>query len=329
MKNILFDDEGAIFLNQLIQEKVAGHLFVVCNYNPVAFEPINDDARFLQGISNLYKFAIDCSLINRLKRIDDSLGGICSKNNRRDFNNYKKCLDDINALRTYTDHNNFHNEFIVQVELWIQKVTKKKKLESMRDYTLALRELENLAEKTFDLSRTIINALVNTYPKDDLQNAFQDEIVYFYKNNTRIIENELKQLYRSQMACPEIVKNGFIADWCLKKYCGQYEETIRKLSAFREYSEGKDIQKIETAIAEYENQLTAIKHKVADNSKTCKGNIDKLSVYDYLEYYKKDVVKRILSSLSEIKNHGYTMLPQDMIQFFISRDFQGITIDMD
>lgn len=132
MRSILFSSDGADDLNRLVQRGIAKHLFVVCNYNAGSFPAINADAKFLQGVLNLYKFTVDAGLIGKLSQIDDDLGCVIKNKYKNDFRELKKCLDTIGSLRTYIAHNNDRNETVKWAESWMIQVVHKSRSKRLK-----------------------------------------------------------------------------------------------------------------------------------------------------------------------------------------------------
>ena len=64
MESMLFSNVPAEKLNQLVREKIADHLFLICHYNPYS-NVFAEDAKFIAGCLNLYKAAVDCSCVIR------------------------------------------------------------------------------------------------------------------------------------------------------------------------------------------------------------------------------------------------------------------------
>ena len=65
--NILWSSEESVRLNKKIQDNIAKHLFLTCNYEIGPLQQvISEDAKYLTAVLNLYKFLIDSSIINKL-----------------------------------------------------------------------------------------------------------------------------------------------------------------------------------------------------------------------------------------------------------------------
>ena len=324
MKSILFDSEGATNLNKLVQAQIAPHLFIICNYNPNTFYLLSDDAKFNQGVLNLYKFSIDTSLINKISQIDSDLWGVMRNKHGKELSELKGYLDTISLLRSFLAHNNNNNEIISRAESWARKVIHKKDFETIGDYTVALKELENIGRNLFTVVDSIIKCMVKEYPKKDLQAILEDYIVRFYESNDKLIKEVLCSTYQLQRNCRGDVKENLLANWCREMYVGAREKKINNLKQFLVKAKGDSAQKIQALIEQTEKEIDEIQAKVAD--KFCRGNKSNLCSYDYLNYYCYDFGNKCWTKLPEIIKRNYTMLPEDMVQYIVAEDFNNVQI---
>ena len=58
--------------------------------------------------------------------------------------------------------------------------------------------------------------------------------------------------------------------------------------------------------------------------KICHDNIDALNDYSYKEYYFMNLKQSLRAVLADAKQQGLTMLPEDLMQLLIERDFNEI-----
>ena len=329
MENVLFDSNSADKLNKYVQSKIAPHLFVVCNYNPNTFDAISADAKFLQGIANLYKFTIDTSIINKINNIDYELGGIIWRKKKQSVNGLKNHIELISQLRTYAFHNNDHNIIIDITEEWLIRTIHKKKFETINDYTLALRELERMGDKTYSLVMDILNEMLKVYSRDDLREKFQNQIILFYaKDQNRLFKEELRATYKARVASHGNVSDKMLAAWCQKMYVGEYEEKINTFSSYLAKTKGAQRKKIEMAIEQYNTSINSIKKAIANHSNKCKGDIGKLSIFDYMDFYLDGIIDKCKREIPNLSKYKLTMLPQDIIQHIISEDFKTVSTDI-
>lgn len=329
MENVLFDSKSADKLNSFVQSRIAPHLFVVCNYNPNAFDAISVDAKFLQGVANLYKFTIDTSIINKINNIDHELGGVLWKKSRQSFSGLKNSIEIISQLRTFAFHNNDHNMTIDIAESWMIRTIHKKQFETINDYTLALRELERIGDKIYTLVMDILNMMVKEYSRNDLREQFQRQIMLFYeKDQNRLVKEELRATYKAQAASYGMIPDKILAAWCQKLYIGEYETKIANLSSYLAKTKGAQRKKIEIAIEQTQKSIINIKEPIANRSKKCDGDIRKLSIFDYMDFYFDSVIDKCYKKIPSLSKYKLTMLPQDMIQYIISEDFKAVSIDI-
>lgn len=324
MNNVLFDSEGATKLNKLVQVQIAPHLFLICNYNPATFTLLSDDARFNQGVLNLYKFSIDTSLINKISRIDLDLGGVTRQKHNREWSELRDYLDTISILRTFFAHNNNNNEIISRAESWVRKVIHKNDFETLDDYKMALKELEKIGQNLFNVVECIVNCMVNDYPKEKLQTILEDYILQFYESNDKLIKEVLCSTYQLQGNYRGNVKENLLANWCREMYVGSREKRVSNLEQFLVKAKGDSARKIQALIEQTEKEIDDIQTKVANQYYG--GNKSHLRSYDYLNYYCYDFGNKCLAKLPEIKKRNYTMLPEDMVQYIVAEDFNNVQV---
>ena len=322
MENVLFDFQGANRLNKLVQTKIAPHLFLVCNYNPNAFMLISEDAKFIQGVANLYKFAIDSSLIKRIKRIDYELGGKINKKYRSYISSLEKDLETINYLRTFAFHNNNDNEIMDKTEAWLISVIQKKQFETANDYEKAVNTLKSLGDNLYRNVIKILEQMVKEYDHEKLVNEFQNEIVLFYKDNDRIVKDELRNVYKSVVNSRGIVNDRALANWCQKLYIGQNKDKIDYLSAFIPRSKGDQKEKLNEKISQLQSEIDKTQEQVINLF----GKRGSVGNFDYLNFYCYSIEEKCNIFLLDIQKRRMTMLPQDMIQLIISEDFKSVPI---
>lgn len=324
MKSLLFDIEGADKLNRLVQFQIASHLFIVCNYNPTTFNLLSEDARFQQGILNLYKFAIDTSLIHKIRRIDEELGRVVWQKNKNDFIELSKHIETISVLRTYIAHNNNNNETVSKAEAWIRKVIHKNKFELIDDYKVAFKELEKIGIELYDSTDRIIRNFAKEYTKEKVGSVFQKYIILFYESNDKIIREAIRSEYRILVNHQGSIKDGLLADWCQRMYVGNREKQISFLSSYLPSVKGDTKMKIENKIEQIRNEIEEIQLAIA--KQYCNGDKTLLRSYDYLNYYCTNFGIKCQERLPEVIKNKLTMLPQDMVQFIVCEDFKGVPV---
>ena len=325
MEKVLFDPKCANALNKLMQTKISSHLFLVCNYNPDSFDVFSEDAKFLTGISNLYKFTIDASLINKIKGIDKKLGGVVYYKNRTQITALDEYLDLISCLRTFTSHNNHNNEIIDKTESWLIQTIHKNKFESLGDYSIALSELEKIGDSIYIVVSSIINRMVKEYSRSELCEAFQTSILLFYKTNDRLIREELRSAYKALSAMRGYVQDNSIAIWCEKMYIDTRKEKIEFLSKHFPLVKGDKKRQISDMIEKLQNEIDDIQANAAEKSSRCQGDITQLNSFDYLDYYCGSFGDKIKTYLPDVLKQNMTLLPQDIVQYIIAIDFKSVS----
>lgn len=66
----------------------------------------------------------------------------------------------------------------------------------------------------------------------------------------------------------------------------------------------------------------------ANHSNKCKGDIGKLSIFDYMDFYLDGIIDKCKREIPNLSKYKLTMLPQDIIQHIISEDFKTVSTDI-
>lgn len=169
-----------------------------------------------------------------------------------------------------------------------------------------------------------MNAMMKEYAKNVLQQTVEHYIVMFYQSNTRILKNELRMAYQSQSFIAIDVKDLHLAEWCQEKYCGPIQKKKSFYESYLSKTKGEQKKKLIDALEKLEEQDLCIQRKIANFS--CEGDTSRLRIYDYLDYYLDELGRQCEIMIPEIIDKKMTMFPQDMIQYIIAKDFEGVPI---
>ena len=328
-RSLLFYRDGAEELNALVQERIAPHLFLLCNYEPDSVRIFGDDGRFLKGVANLYKFVVDAGLIGRLKRLDGKLGGSLGRKCRDVFGNLQDCQALVQDLRTNFAHNVSEESGTGDVrrraQQWLRNAIQKEEPTQAEDYQPAVEALEKLAERVYSLASTLVDELSQAYEKEELIRQWEGLILEFYDSSTNrnIAEGQLKLAFRARF--PDAADNldWKIAGWCKGRYLKKDEKELE--DARTEYDKFQDQIPVSTRtdmekwIEEIEGRIRKTRETIA--LKYCDGQVERLRDYHYKDYYLSSLKTKYTQQLPQLKAKGYTMLPQDMMQYIMEEDF--------
>lgn len=330
-KSILYSSEESDRINQLIQSKIASHLFLACNYAPSPYLIQSEDAKFVVGILNLYKFAIDGSIIDKIPQIMDAAMG--STINRKAFAEKIKL---VKALRSVYCHNESeisgNDDDIKTVNSWMQKTP-----QTINDYRMLNQQLQKLASDIVAVLDQFIKDASKTRQKDVLIKNWEGIISNFYQrpNTKNILKGQLKKFYSARKGITSMGKaDDLDMVSCVRKYyIGDLEqeqkvtkdayERIRKLS-LPDKERAKMLEKIKMVEDKLENRKKKLIVRLGDGRTTI-DNIDR-NDYPYLELYMKELPQRIIDFIGNTQDTNVygTLLPQDIVQYILKLDFDSI-----
>lgn len=330
-KSILFSSGESDTINQLVQTKIASHLFLTCNYAPSPYLMLSEDAKFVVGILNLYKFTVDGSIIERIPSIADVT--VDSKFNKKEF---LKKLELVKALRTVFCHNESeisgNNEDIKRVDAWMSKVP-----QNIEDYRVLNQQLLKLASDILvELQQFVKNASRSKRKKILIDN-WEGVIKTFYQrpNTRKILEGQLKKFYSARkgiLSMDKITSLNMAA--CVRKYyIGDLESNLEEKNNCMQISKKlnlpvEELVKFKKLVEAVEEELNERKKQIVTrlgNSRITMDNIDR-NDYPYLELYIKELPQRIIKFIDTTPDTNVygTLLPQDIVQYIIKQDFDLI-----
>ena len=332
--NILWSSEESIRLNKKIQDNIAKHLFLICNYEIGPLQQvISEDAKYLTAILNLYKFLIDSSIINKL----DSLPNRDLKIHY-EHRKLKEIIDIAKTLRTVCAHNESEesgNDYeLAAYGDWVKSIIGKTEISTFAQYEKLRLELEEKADEAVRIVNDFIDSAQKAADQSRLIEEWENLILKFYStgNSANIVKGQLKKAYKTQWVtgghAPRDIKPRDVAEWIKKMYyCDEQKEidmlqNIIELSGTRPLS-SKFLVQIQAKIAENENKIETKKSNI---KKEIGGDIDK-NVYLYLDHYIKKFPAKLKETVKTKDTDEYgTLLPQDIVQYIINADFDGVSV---
>lgn len=336
MNNILFKKDGAEELNAQVQRLIAPYLFIICNYEPCVNWMSGEDAKFLIGINNLYRFCIDAGLLNSiLKLVKEMFPG---KKNEELTKELRQDLKTVNTLRTYFVHNvsaeNGQDDIRLYSETWLAKKTGSPDIKHC-DYSKAVDALENMAERIYCNSENLIKELGYCEDRKKVIEGWENLIIGFYskKSGMKILEAQLCNAYlarckNNSMLGENNIEYG-VTIWCRNYYFQKFQDEISTYEkAQKEYTDllsKKEMLSIKCQIDEIKENRKKKEREIKSNLR--RSNVNAENIFRYKNYYILEMSKRYRSFIPKIKEEQLTLLPQELMQYIIEADFKEISLE--
>lgn len=332
--NILWSSEESVRLNKKIQDNIAKHLFLTCNYEIGPLQQvISEDAKYLTAVLNLYKFLIDSSIINKLDSLRKGHSEIHYEHRK-----LRKIIDIAKVLRTVCTHNESEesgNDYDLAVYSdWVKRIIGMTEISTFAQYEKLRLELEAKADEAVRIVNDFIDSAQKAADQSSLIKEWENLILRFYStgNSDNIVKGQLKRAYKAQWVtgghAPRDITNRDVAEWIKKMYYRDEQKEIDKFQNIIEQSRktplsSKVMAQIQAKIAENENKIrekkSVIKNEIG-------ADIDN-NVYLYLDYYIKKFPCKLSKAVKTKNADEYgTLLPQDIVQYMINEDFDGVSI---
>lgn len=332
--NILWSSEESIRLNKKIQDNIAKHLFLICNYEIGPLQQvISEDAKYLTAILNLYKFLIDSSIINKLNSLRKGHLEIHYEHRK-----LRKIINIAKILRTVCAHNESEksgNDYdLAAYSDWVKSIIGKTEISTFVQYEKLRLELEAKADEAVRIVNDFIDSAQKVADQSSLIEEWENLILRFYStgNSDNIVKGQLKRAYKTQWVtgghAPRDITDRDVAEWIKKMYYRDEQKEIDKFQNIIELSRKKPLSskvltQIQDKIAENEKKIRAKKSAI---KKEIGADIDN-NVYLYLDYYIKNFPAKLSKAVKTKKADEYgTLLPQDIVQYMINEDFEGVSV---
>lgn len=330
--SILYSNFESDKINQMIQTKIAPHLFLACNYAPSSFFIQSEDAKFIVGILNLYKFAVDGSIIDKIPNIMDETMG--STINRREF---IKKINLVKALRTVFCHNESeisgNNDDVKIVNLWLEKIP-----QTINDYKILNQQLQKLASEIVAILYQFINDASRSKRKEVLIENWENIIKNFYQrsNTKNILVGQLKKFYSARKGILSMDRsdNLDMAKCVRKYYIGDIENELKKkeenyrLICRTVSLTAENKSKLKTQIESVEKELIKRKKNIIKRLGNSGITIERIDGNDYLylDLYMKELPQRIIKIIDDTVDTSVygNLLPQNIVQYIVKQDFDLI-----
>lgn len=226
LPGILFANDRAEKLNEIVRTKIDSSLFLFLNYTPNIINPYSYDGKYLMGVSNLYKLIKDTGWV--LEKSGKILGS------ESVVGNLKSCINTIYALRAVQNHNiwNDYNlpELYKAEKWWYQAGVISQRPVSEDDYQKALTGLEALGSSLIKEVEDFVDNVskLNSHKKEKAIEIWTDAIIVRYTKERNLFTHAivLYQKYSpatnidKRKKVDDIIVSYFINDY----YCLRYKE---------------------------------------------------------------------------------------------------------
>jgi len=317
MDDILFSSEAGNKINKEVRKKVAGHLFLICNYNPEMLKSVNPDGRFYVAVLNFYKFLIDGNIYSKLSQELRSYNlsykyGTISHN--------KGLISDIRAVIAHTVST--YSESYDRYCKWLMSIIHKKELETEDDYDKAVYDLRIRADNTETEFLSMVDAVSRSIDKADIIEAWENAIISFYcKGDMKYIR---EQIVRAYVAYHPNIKNVIwydVAVWTGNRLKSSYDEELRKWTDVKiQYYSSMDSsrkQLLDSKIEAARIALDEFESKVVPHKRDANTTDD----YIYINYF-LDTFEEKMHQYLQKEDTIESMQPEYMIQDIVYDDLK-------
>lgn len=317
MDDILFSSEAADKINQEVREKVADHLFLVCNYDPEMLTSINPDGRFYVAVLNFYKFLIDGNVYSKLS---PALKSYNISYKYRTISQNKNLISDIRAVVAHTVST--YGESYGRYCKWLMSVIHKKELETDDDYGKAVDDLRTRADNAEREFLSMVDAVGKNTDKADIIEVWENAIISFYcKGDMKYIK---EQIVRAYVAYHPNVKSVIwydVAVWTGERLKSSYDEELNKWTDVKlQYYDRMDSSKKQLL----ESKITAAKAELDEFESEVilhKRDTDTTDDYIYINYFLDTFDVKMHQYLQDKKTIE-SMQPEYMIQDIVYDDLK-------
>ncbi len=329
--NIAFSSLEAVRLNEHLQKALSEHLFLTCNYNPdIIFIPINDDARFILGVNNMYKFLHDAGICDILP---NSFGKKYNKLVR-----ISEIARYINALRTVFAHNvNQINGNVNERELveeWCLDITGKELIDTEEEYKKVLGGIKIFGNESVRILNDFIKSInrFSDVEKHQTIKEWEKLIIRFYRrpSSRNILEGQLKMYYRTQVSSVKKNETMYIAETV--KNMMTYKKDIDELQNTLDFLDSIKVSKVSSSFRakriEIENKIKDLKEKREANKEKVKSfsRSNSTGSYAYYNYYLEKILLETIENKILNNPNNTSLLPQNIVLEIIKEDFDNVQI---
>lgn len=339
-------------LNSAVQRDIDPRLFLCCNYEPTRIYVISEEGKFLTAIQDLYKFALDSSCIIKHYR-----SFLCTKEARDCFKELREILNQIDLLRSMTDHNqSVQNGRLAKNRLdsysvWIQRYLGKDMPESQEDFSVLYRQLCKMAESLIKYLEEFVGYLGELPDKEGIVNKWINRTLQWYCNNTKteIYKGQLMDIYIANTRNRGKDYSELYHSRVLHRKINKWIEAAifypieQRLEVIEE-----EIQSVQTALCANNPMVQMLRSKITEEEFEAlqakfqntleeslrqkealqkeRGELEKEVGEQPEDYFFKGLEKQLRNTMAWLDEQGisYTLLPQDLLQQDIRLFFASV-----
>lgn len=339
-------------LNHRVKDEISGRLYLFCNYNSDIVTSISVDAKFKDGVLELYKILIDTnSILTKIKYIifgDPYTPEWKDFTSRTGYYTLTNHLELINTLRSIYGHNNDErNGLLEQIQIdnhnnWLKGILGKDKPSSEEDFVKMLNTLGTISKECSTSIDRIITYISESSEKEMIARRWEEAILDWYNKKRDIFLGQLGSAWWSKKINESgnrynmpIRKNELLYQlrvWIKNYYEQPYLDELKQLDKLKaefsaKISNPSDMQKLhEQMEAKVKSCHTRHAAVLADIRRICRKKDPEavLQDQDYSDYFFTVSLSALIRDT--LQKYDCNLLPQDLMQLIIKDYFVKIRI---
>lgn len=347
MSTPLITEQDAIRLNERVQEKINGRLFLCCNYMPTESYAVSVDARYLTAIQDLYKFSIDTSCVIK------NYYRFVPQEERRKLDGLQRHLDSIQMLRAVQSHNqsdqngHIEQQRLKEYQNWVAGILHKASPpDSQEDFAALCQELARMADEVCRQLELFVDLAAANPDQEKVIQDWIDQTFCWYSSNTKRalyygrLENEyIRRALLSpgqQLDTRPFILRRKVNRWIetalfasVDRKLAEEERAIERIDAaldpsFSQVKFSSEAQRASFRAALQEGRDAHVQAKAALERQ--RGKLEAILSNQYVPHFfetLKDSLQEIMDDLDE-KGQSYTLLPQDLLSIHVDRFFRDV-----
>lgn len=340
-------------LEELARE-ISPIVFWTCNYEPTESYSINEDAMFLDGIQDLYKFAIDtnCVLRSLVYSPKNSIyDGLLSGEERRSVRNH---IDTIQMLRSVIDHGQselngrYSAESLDSYRSWIRTRLGSERPTSNDDFAILCDALEDLGDALISDCELILNRLRRMGDRQMIVDRWTDATIRWYCTGTRqhYYKGQLADYYiaRALRIRPQFLNNtpqwridGKVSSWIRSQVTYEYDRLVSERGSIKEHLDHPTAMelKVKSSLPEVYDEMQAQRRRDAETISVRLSSIE--ADFSRLRSMHRDdkclwffdsqrLGNQLRSTIESLESTGgsFTLLPQSLLQVDVELNFKDV-----
>lgn len=336
-------------LNERVRLNIDKQLFLFCNYASTGFVWIGDDAKYINGVLELYNIVKDTNFVfSKIRYIlcGEEHGNGSKILQERWYKELKETIILINIFRSVHAHNiNRSNGFIekkevIEYEAWVEKVIGKKIPETKEDYEVLLSAIEEISIICEKLTNSFLTYVEKASDKEEIVSRWKKVVLETYKKKRDVFYGQLGDFYEA-LCKRDSITYSYIKDrttlvyklncWIKNYYMQPFTNEINKYNQLYIMVSKKitksSLKEMERNIDAKKKEVQAEKEKLYEKIREkCNINIsEELSINVYADYFFECTLPQMMQDA--IQQEQCNLLPQNIFQEIIKKHFLEITYD--